>query len=481
MPPAHELTVSRTPVPAFALPAVAVRHRVALAVLGLTALSFLAPAAPTYDPWAWIIWGREILHLDLSTVDGPSWKPLPVLLTTPFSVFGSLAPDLWLFVARAGAIAGVVMLFRLGRRLGGLPAGFAAAAPYALAPWTVRNAAMGNSEGLLVALALAAVDRHVDGRPRAAFAFALGAAMLRPEVWPFVGLYGLWLLWTAPRARALVVAGFASLPVLWLLPEWWGSGDLLRAMHRAQTPRGDSPAFAEDPVRAVLDQFGSMLTTGVWVGLAALVIVLLLRRWPGRRELAILATLMAGAVVWVLEVALMTSDGFSGNIRYLIMPAAIACLAAGVGIGWLARAVLGSWVAGTSVAAVALGVAVGVAFAVPAAPRVSTDIEAITYQARLNDHVGGLVARAGGPERLKACGDIYTGPFQVPVVAWYVHLHTTQVSSLLPHRPAVLFRVRSNLSSRPGPTMRTLGSLSDTKTLSVAPGWRVVAACRGSA
>jgi hypothetical protein len=481
MPPAHELTVSRAPVPAFALPAVAVRHRVALVVLGLTALSFLAPAAPTYDPWAWIIWGREIVHLDLSTVDGPSWKPLPVLLTTPFSLFGSLAPDLWLFVARAGAIAGVVMLFRLGRRLGGLPAGFAAAVPYALAPWTLRNAAMGNSEGLLVALALAAVDRHLDGRPRAAFAFALGAAMLRPEVWPFVGLYGLWLLWRAPRARALVVAGFALLPALWLLPEWWGSGDLLRAMHRAQTPRGDSPAFADNPIRAVLDQFGSMLTTGVWVGLAALVIVLLLRKWPGRRELAILGALVFGALLWVVEVALMTSDGFSGNIRYLVMPAAIACLAAGVGIAWLARAVLGSWVTGTSGAALALGIVAGIAFAAPAAPRVPTDVRAVTYQARLNDHVGGLVARAGGEERLRACGDIYTGPFQVPVVAWHMHLHTTQVSSLLPHRPAVLFRVRSNPSSRPGPTMRTIGSLSDTQTLSVAPGWRVVGACRGPA
>src|SRR3954465_12943592 len=280
MPPAHELTVSRPSLPALALPRVAVRHRVALAVLGLTALSFLLPAAPTYDPWAWIIWGREIMHLDLSTLDGPSWKPLPVLLTTPFSLFGSLAPDLWLFVARAGAIAGVVMLFPLARRLGGLPAGFAAAAPYALAPWTLRNGAMGNSEGLLVALTLAAIDRHLDGRPRAAFAFAFGAALLRPEGWPFVGLYGLWLLWREPRVRTLVIAGFAALPALWLLPEWWGSGDLLRAAPRAQNPRGNSPAFADDPIRAVLDQFATMLTPVVGMGLVALVLAVLWRRWP---------------------------------------------------------------------------------------------------------------------------------------------------------------------------------------------------------
>src|SRR4051812_6748752 len=143
MPPAHELTVSRPSLPALALPRVAVRHRVALAILGLTALTFLVPAAPTYDPWAWIIWGREIMHLDLSTVDGPSWKPLPVLLTTPFSLFGGLAPDLWLFVARAGAIAGVVRAFRAARRLGGGPAGAAAAGAPLPAPRRPRHPALG--------------------------------------------------------------------------------------------------------------------------------------------------------------------------------------------------------------------------------------------------------------------------------------------------------------------------------------------------
>jgi hypothetical protein len=478
MPPAQELTVSRPSVPALALPGIVVRYRVALVVLGLTALSFLAPAAPTYDPWAWIIWGREILHLDLSTVDGPSWKPLPVLLTTPFALFGGLAPDLWVFVARAGTIAGVVTLFRLGRRLGGVPAGVAAAVPYALAPWTLRNGAMGNSEGLLVALTLAAVDRHIGGRPRAAFGFALGAALLRPEVWAFVGLYGLWLLWREPRARALVIAGFAALPALWLLPEWWGSGDLLRAAHRAQNPRGNSPAFAESPVRAVLDQFTTMFTPVVWVGIAALVLVVLWRRAPGRRELAILGGLLVAAALWVVEVAVMTSDGFSGNIRYLVMPAAIVCLAGGVGVGWLARAVLGRRVAGTTALALTVGAIVGIAFAAPAVRRVPTDIEAVTYQARLNDNVAGLVARAGGAARLRACGDVYTGPFQVPVVAWNMHLHTTQVSSLTPKRPAVLFRVRSNPSSRPGPSIRPLGDPSDLRNLSFAPGWRIVAVCR---
>src|SRR5689334_23990564 len=74
----------------------------AAVALALGALSLLYPSTPTYDPWAWIIWGREIAHLDLQTTGGPSWKPLPVIFTTVFSVFGSIAPNLWLAVARGG-------------------------------------------------------------------------------------------------------------------------------------------------------------------------------------------------------------------------------------------------------------------------------------------------------------------------------------------------------------------------------------------
>ena len=262
MPPAHELTAPSPRVPALSVPRVAVRYRVALAVLALTALTFLIPSAPTYDPWAWIVWGREILHLDLSTVDGPSWKPLPVLLTTPFALFGGLAPDLWLFVARAGAIAGVVMAFRVARRLGGVPAGAAAAGAYAVAPWMLRNSALGNSEGLLVALGLAAVDRHLAGRTRHAFLFGHRRRAAAPRgLAPDRPLRAVAVLARSRGAQARR-RRFVSLPLLWLLPELWGSGDLLRAAHRAHNPRANSAAFSDDPIREVVRQFGTMLTPG---------------------------------------------------------------------------------------------------------------------------------------------------------------------------------------------------------------------------
>jgi hypothetical protein len=470
-------------VPALAVPGVAVRHRVALAVLALTALTFIAPSAPTYDPWAWIIWGREILHLDLSTVDGPSWKPLPVLLTTPFALFGSLAPDLWLFVARAGAIAGVVMAFRVARRLGGIPAGAAAAAAYAIAPWTIRNAAMGNSEGLLVALALAAIDRHLAGRLRQAFLFGVGAALLRPEVWPFLGLYGLWLFWSEPATRRVVAVGFAALPALWLLPELWGSGDLLRAAHRAQNPRANSVAFSEDPIGEVVRQFGTMLTPALWVGLGALALLLLLGRAPGRREQRIAIALALAVAVLVGEVALMTNDGFSGNTRYMILPAALVCVLAGGGIGWLVRA-LPARVMGGGLVIAAVTVAAAAGFAAPSVNRLDAVRDSIDYQARLTDGLTGAVAQAGGRERLLACGTPYTGAFQVPVVAWHLNLHITAVRSASapgdapPRAPAVVFRSKTTSGSRLAvPGLDSIGGEAAVQTFAIGGGWRIVGRC----
>ena len=61
---------------------------VVLGAFALALLSLLAPSEPTYDPWAWIIWSREVTEGALSTTNGPSWKPLPVLLTTPFALLG---------------------------------------------------------------------------------------------------------------------------------------------------------------------------------------------------------------------------------------------------------------------------------------------------------------------------------------------------------------------------------------------------------
>src|SRR3712207_4644547 len=109
------------------------------AALAVSALSLLYPSTPSYDPWEWIQWGRDITQLELNTNTGPSWKPLPVLFTTLFAPFGDAAPDLWLVIARAGGLLSLLMCFRLANHLvggrAGYVAGFVAAAAMALSTY----------------------------------------------------------------------------------------------------------------------------------------------------------------------------------------------------------------------------------------------------------------------------------------------------------------------------------------------------------
>ncbi len=451
------------------------RSRDALLLVGgsvlLAALTLLLPSAPTYDPWSWIIWGREITHLDLVTTDGPSWKPLPVIFTTVFSLFGSWAPDLWLVVARAGAIAAVFLAFRLTRRLGGgVVGGVAAAAALAIAPWWIRNAALGNSEGLIVAFLLGAIERHLAGDRRWAFLLAVCAGLLRPEAWPFLGAYGLWLLWTRSLSWKLVVGAGAGVVALWLLPEWWGSGDLLRAAHRAKDVNAGAPTYADNPAREVLKDAGDMLTGPLMVGLVAVALMVMAKRSRAVGGLIVMA------IAWLGLVAYMTQDGFSGNQRYLIAPVALLIVLGATGAGWVVHLVLDRLrgVGARAAVVAVVAAAVGVGFMVPSFQRLDPTFTGLKWQADLADQLPDLIATAGGADALKRCGDPYTGAFLVPVVAWNLRLHTRQVQ-LDPRRPAVVFRVKTtNYTRGAAPSLRDVGA---GRTLATSDKWRIVAVC----
>src|SRR5687767_13871807 len=70
--------------------------RAALIAAGLAVASTLVVAAvPSYDPWAWLLWGREAAGGSLSTAEGPAFKPLPVAVCALLAPFGDAAPWLW--------------------------------------------------------------------------------------------------------------------------------------------------------------------------------------------------------------------------------------------------------------------------------------------------------------------------------------------------------------------------------------------------
>jgi hypothetical protein len=454
------------------------------AALVVGAISLLIPSTPSYDPWAWIVWGREIVHLKLHTGGGPSWKPLPMVFTTVFALFGKAAPDLWLVVARAGAFAAVVMVFRLsfrltrmigsyfvrpattepGRLIGMLPAllaGAIAAVGLTLSGGYISDNALGYSEGLATALMLVAMERHLDGKPRQAFALGFLVALDRPEIWLFWGPYGLWLFWRDAGARKLVIALFVLIPVFWFLPEYWGSGHFLRGVNRARHPRSNSLAFASSPFFSeLIDAAWPTILLRIKVAAAVLVgvvAVLLGRRWrreglaslqaPQARAQGAAAVAGLAGLTWFVVIATMTQIGFSGNNRYLVLGSALVEVCGAVAWGWGAQElgniaarglrrggelprpslVQGSALAGTAVATLAFLMLPGwLGSSLISLPRTH---RSLVYQAHLRQGVTKLVSEYGGPAKLLRCGTVMTEGFQVPMVAWTLGVHTAQIEA----------------------------------------------------
>jgi hypothetical protein len=423
----------------------------------VAAFTLLLPSTPTYDPWAWILWGREIVHLDLFTDGGPSWKPLPIVFTTVFALFGhDVGPFLWVMVGRAGGLLACVLTYRVTYRLMrggwyGAVAGIAASLALFSSFHFVRDAALGNSEPLLAALVLWAFERHLDGRRDHALYLGVACALLRPEAWPFLGLYGLWLWFVEPRLRLRMI-GFALLvPALWFLPEWWGSGDPFRAGARAAKPNPGSIAFAEHPSLELFQKFRKTTISPVEIGVVIASLYAAVA-WVRRRAEGQTLALAVGGFAWFALVAAMTEKGFAGNQRYLIVTTAAVCVLGGMGVarviqgvGWLAERKVGTRQAGTLAAAgfLVLGLLVAAPIIRAKANNISRVGGGLEHEANVWHDLKAAIDQAGGKDRLLACGGIFSGPFQTQMVAYELGIHGIKVGWKETPPPGVVFRTRT--------------------------------------
>lgn len=344
--------------------------RLASACLLLAALSLLGPSEPSYDPWAWLVWGREIGHLTLDTTGGPSWKPLPVVFTTLFgplsAVDDRIPPALWIVVARAGGLLALVLAFRVAARVagGGLLrrtiAGGVAALALALSPEWIRYLIHGNEAPLAVGLGLLALDRHLEGRRNAAFLAGAVACLARPELFGFVLLYGAYLCVRSPRSRTLVGVSVVIVIAAWLVPSWIGSGDPLYAGTQARSEPSWSLSLAPVPWRAALHVAQSQAWLVLELAAVAAVVLAAVavrgrRRWPpGPAQPTAVAALAGFAGANVVLYCGMTEAGFSGNARYVLPALAAIAVLGGVGAALLVEAAGRLSAAGRLVAAAAL-------------------------------------------------------------------------------------------------------------------------------
>jgi len=449
---------------------------VLVACFGLAGLSLLLPSEPSYDPWAWIVWGRELALLELDTSGGPSWKPLPVAFTALFAPFGKLSdgipPALWLVLARAGALLALVMAYRLARRLAGparatgIGAGLAAAAALALTPQWLRNMAHGNEVPLAIAFMLWGIERHLDGARGHAVGLGFLACLLRPEVFPFLALYGLWLWRAEPGSRRLLAGLALALPALWLVPEWIGSGHPFAAGEQARTEPRWSLSLLEHPWLAALERAHGMAGLPLELGALASVAVAWrrLRAAPGGASATgeaavghgsarVVLALAAVALSWVLLVAAMTQGGFSGSPRYFLPAVVIAGVLAGVGAAWLVAAAARALGRGSGAGRVLAGAGMTVALGLAAAPWAADRAERLERQARDVGHLARLqadlaatVRSAGGPDAIVTRGMPAVNAAFHTRLAWEAKLALADIEDS--RRRGLVFYTRAPLSGR---------------------------------
>jgi hypothetical protein len=288
-------------------------------------------------------------------------------------------------------------------------AGAIAAAGLVLASGFFSRTFRGDSEGVLVALALGAVELHLQGRRRATFAVIALTTLLRPELALFAVAYGLYLLATTPpaaRARFLAVATGAGIVVV--------------------EPVAGSPATASRPFVATFTNAVPILPWPLYATGGALVLLTVVERGRGRAgrlplALAVLATLL------MCLVAAMAETGFTGNIRYLMLPVAITCVLGGAGAVRLAELARARLPRGAASAAIVVGVLVAAPFVVSDASRTRGQFRDGLHESDLYASLDSAIVRAGGAAAFRRCGPVATKWYDVQALARALHVHEFQV------------------------------------------------------
>jgi len=404
------------------------------------ALTAWARTRPSYDAYGWLVWGHQTLHLNLDLGGAPSWKPLPFLFTVPYALFGHYQLWLWMLTATSVALAGPVFAGRIAFRLTGPselrndPVAVRRYAPWASA-FVAGAAVLGledylhyilssQSDPMLVTFVLAAIDMFLIGRYRWTLVFGVLAALGRPEVFPFVGLFMLWAWFKVPKMRWMLVAGAAVIVFMWFgIPTITNgrpniSGELAKASPRE---------LHSDRFFGTIGRFHELQYLPLWIAaLIAVVLAVVRRNW-------VVLALAVGAAAWVVVEIAFAYHGWPALPRYMFEAAAVAGVLAGVAVGWLLLegARIGHGWAGVVV------VAVLVLVSLPGA-RDRLRVEhadlvhehARTHQITLLSSVTNAI---GGAHHVLDCGQPVTDVGSVSTLAWLYHVDVGSVGGFQQH------------------------------------------------
>src|SRR3954452_10505632 len=221
--------------------------RVAFALLCVGGvIGFLVyPTYPNYDSYYSLLWGREVLDLQLPGFEGfrvPTEHPLAIAVGAFVSLFGRSGDRLFIFLILASFLWLIWGVYRLGR-IAFTPLVGAIAAALTLTRFDFGFlAARGYIDIPYMALVVWAAVLEA-GRPRRGVPVLVTlalAGMLRPEAWVLAGLYWLWLFPASTWRERFLYAAIAAIgPVVWTLVDLIVTGDPLFSLLYTSTSAED--------------------------------------------------------------------------------------------------------------------------------------------------------------------------------------------------------------------------------------------------
>ncbi len=257
-----------------------------LVTLGILAVSaaliLILRTRPGYDPYGWLDWGYQTLRGSLNLGGAPSWKPFTYLFNVPYAIFGHYALWLWMETAVAISLAGAVFGGRIAYRLTAADAEhrYAAIAAAIIGGASVLGINLYmhyvmsvQSDPMLVTTCLAAIDCYLNRRYAWTWWLLALTALGRPEVWPFAGLYAIWVWRKFPSMRWMLYVGVIGNAFLWFgIPTITNGRPNIAGQLALRSPR----ELHNNKIIGTWDRFTSLKGWPIWVlaliavGLAAL-------------------------------------------------------------------------------------------------------------------------------------------------------------------------------------------------------------------
>jgi hypothetical protein len=409
-----------------------------LVAIGLVVVSAVfvrvAGTRPGYDPYGWLVWGHQTLHLSLDLGGAPSWKPLPYLFTVPYSLVGSFAMWLWMVTSVTISLAGSIFAGRVAYRLTGTDgdrrwpaiaaALFAGIALLGIDQY-MHDILSVQSDPMIVSFCLAAIDCHLSRRPRWAFWLLVLASLGRPEAWPFVGLYGLWAWWTIPSMRWMVYAGLALIPALWFgVPTITNHRPFVSAQLALLSPR----ELHGNKLTGTLNRYATLQYLPVQLAALVAFAMAVLRRNR------VVLVLCASVVLWLIVEVAFALHGWPAVPRYMFEAEGVTIVLAAVAAGWLLKdGVPVNWPVARAIGIAAVAI-LAVSLVSPAISRLRFEHRDLLHERDRTKQIGllaGTINNVGGYQRVRACGEPVTNVEYVSILAWLTKLNVGKIG----HRP----------------------------------------------